>query len=85
MALKRMADQEREMALIQDASRKKNYMSQQQNMYNMYLPYTQANMYAPGMQGPATAGFPPGKKKILKFLGIFPINHSIESFQNWWL
>eukprot|EP00088_Acartia_fossae_P031734 TRINITY_DN3254_c0_g1_i4.p1 TRINITY_DN3254_c0_g1~~TRINITY_DN3254_c0_g1_i4.p1 ORF type:complete len:904 (+),score=342.00 TRINITY_DN3254_c0_g1_i4:37-2748(+) len=61
MALKRMADQEREMALIQDASRKKNYMSQQQNMYNMYLPYTQANMYPPGMQGPAAPqGFPPG-------------------------
>ena len=56
MALKRMADQEREMAMMKDASRK-NYMSQQQTMYNMYLPYGQPNMYPPGMQ---PQGFPPG-------------------------
>ncbi len=64
MALKRMADQEREMAMMKDASMK-NYMSQQQTMYNMYLPYGQPNMYPPGMQ---PQGFPPGQFNTISFL-----------------
>ena len=59
MALKRMADQEREMAMIQDASRK-NYMTQQQTMYNMYLPYGQQHGMQPGMF--PQQGFPPGRQ-----------------------
>jgi len=51
MALKRMAEQESQMAMMKEASMK-NYINQQQSMHNMFLPpYGQQGMYAGYGQG----------------------------------
>jgi len=65
MALKRMAEQESQMAMMKEASMK-NYMNQQQSMHNMFLPpYGQQGMY-PG------AGMPPGYAQIQQQPGMMP-------------
>jgi len=55
VALQRMADQEREMAAMAEAS-KQTYINQQQGIHNMYLPY---GGFMPGQQ-PFNPGMQPG-------------------------
>jgi hypothetical protein len=56
MAMQRMAEQEREMAKIQEAA-KQTYLQQQQGLYTMYLPYG----YAAPPSGPGgMPAYPPG-------------------------
>jgi hypothetical protein len=62
MAMQRMAEQEREMAKIQEAA-KQTYLQQQQGLYTMYLPYGYAA--GGGIPPPYSPGMPPQQPGIM--------------------